>query len=179
MDVVGQIALDHRYRFGYSFRNPRIIKRVTEVKPEPWFKMKWAPQGPTQVRAKIWKSGRLPEYPSVWRRAAKRVHVEKLEGYVSRLEMPSFYELGQAPGPTEKVPTTERGFWGLLENILIKTSDILVAREQAKTAKVQAEAAARLEPIKAGVFSTGETNMMPWLVGLGVLGIGAYMVFRR
>lgn len=179
MNAVGQIALDHRYRFGYSFKNPRVVKRVTEVKSEPWFKMVWAPQGPSEVKEEIWKGGKLPEYPAVWRRASKRMHVEKLNVDASQLEMPSFNELGQVPGPTDKVSTTERGFWGSLENILSKTGDIILAREQAKIAKAQAETSAisaRLQPITEAVTSP---NVVPWIIGVGVLGVGLYIVFRR
>jgi hypothetical protein len=177
MDAVGQNAFERKYRFGYSFKNPKVVKTPYRPKHDPWFKVEWASYGPTQVKEDIWKQSKLPEYPAVWRRASKRVHVEKL-GIDGSLEMSGFNELGQAPGPTDKSGTTEgRNVWGFLENIATRAGDIVMQREQTKLAQAQAELQSRMQAMMPMV--QGVVSYWPWILGIGVLGVGAYMVARR
>lgn len=177
MDFVGQDALEARYRFGYSIKNPKIVKTPYRVKKDPWFKMKWAAYGPAQVKEEIWNQSKLPEYPAVWRRATKRMNEEKL-GLSGHVEMGNFHELGQAPGPTDKPGTTqERSIWGFLENIVTKGSDIVMAREQTKLAQAQAELQARMQAFMPTVQEA--VSYWPWVLGVGALGVGVYMYSRR
>lgn len=175
MEPVGQDAYDKlTYRFGYSFRNPKYVNVPYEAKPEPWFRMRWAAQGPSEVKSKIWRSGRIVRYPSVWRRAGKRANIERLGVDVDRTELHNFNELGQAPGPADKVADTGRNWWGSLENIVSKTADILISQQQAKIARAQSEISARM-PVIVEQTST----YFPWVVGIGILGTGAYFMLRR
>jgi hypothetical protein len=113
----------------------------------------------------------------VWRRASKRAHIEKL-GVDSSLEMSGFNELGQAPGPTDKSGTTEgRNVWGFLENIATRAGDIVMQREQTKLAQAQAELQSRMQAMMPMVQEA--VSYWPWILGIGVLGVGAYMVARR
>lgn len=187
MNAIGQDALDEKYRFGYSFKNPRVVKRVDNVKPFPWFEMDWATKGPTQVKEEMFRSGKLARYPSVWRRASKRMHRDRLgdideriienRSEFERVELPDFQELGQAPGPTDKQGTTTgRDFFGVLTSTLTKASDILVAREQSKIAQAQAETSMRLSP---GMFYQTAQDNWVWVVGGGLVLIGAYMLWRK
>jgi hypothetical protein len=172
MNAIGQDALDSKYRFGYSFKNPKLVKRATEVKPYPWFEMNWASEGPTQKKDRLFREGKLAKYPAVWRRAAKSNMVKKL-GVSKSVELQGFDELGQAPSAST-VSTVERGFWGSLENILTKTADIIATREQAKIAQAQAEIAART-PTQM-VMGTVQSNWPIILIGtLAVGGIVWYM----
>lgn len=175
------------YRFGYSFENPRLVRKATQAKSEPWFKMKYAPQGPTQVRRDLFNSGKLANYPSIWRRAAKRVHKERLSGLsdideriienaseFESVELPDFEELGQAPGPTVRKPVTqERSFWGSLQSMLTKTSDVLIQREQTKQAMAQAEIVARTQP--TGFIPT-LTDGVNWPI-IGLIGVGGLLIY--
>ncbi|MEM4360115.1 MAG: hypothetical protein QXT45_06265 [Candidatus Bilamarchaeaceae archaeon] len=173
-NAIGQDALDSKYRFGYSFKNPQLVKKAARAKPYPWFKMIWAPEGPTQKREQLFKEGKLAKYPAVWRRSAKHKTVSKL-GVNKDVELQGFDELGQAPGPTT-ISTVERGFWGSLENILTKTADIIAKREEAKIAEAQAKVAAMM-PVRT-VTETAQTYW-PIVLVLGLGGIGLYMMMRR
>lgn len=171
---IGQDALDEKYRFGYSFKNPRVVKSVGDVKPYPWFQVDWGTKGPIQTREELFRNGELNKYPAVWRRGAKRMHRSKL-GDFERVELPDFQELGQAPGPTSVQSTVNRGFWGSLTNVLTKTTDVMAMREQAKIAQAQAEISARI-PITTTIVETAQTYWPVLLIGGGAV---LYMMIGR
>lgn len=179
MDRVGQDALDIKYRFGYSIKNPKLVKSPYVVKKDPWFKMKWAPYGPSEVKQDIWNRGKLPTYPSVWRRAGKSVNLERL-GLSGVGEIVSYNELGQVPGPTDRPGVTQgRNVWGLLESVATKVGDIIMSREQTKLMQAQAELQVRSQSFFSPTFGQDTSSYWPWVLGIGALGVGVYMFSRR
>ena len=173
---------DVPYRIGYSFRNPMMVKPVTMTRERPFFGMDWAIKGPTQVKEELFKSGVLQRYPTVWRRAAKSMAVKDLGVVGNRTELPSFQELGEAPGPTDKSTTTsevDRSPWGFLNN-MIKTAGGLISQSQQmeiQRAQVQQYPTGMPQFFTSG--SGGGIGMMGYLAIAGVLGVGAFMYMRR
>lgn len=181
---------DVPYRIGYSFRNPEMVKPVTMTRERPFFAMDWAIKGPTQVKAELYKSGVLQRYPTVWRRAAKSINIEKLDGLNGvggvvgmRKELPSFEELGQAPGPTDNATTTSetgRSFFGFLDN-MIKTAGGLVSQgQQLQIMKAQAQAT-QPSTFLPNFYTPGEggIGMLGWAAIIGTVGVGAFLYLRR
>lgn len=186
MGRLGKLGVDSiekvPYRIGYSFRNPSVVKKATQYR-KPFWEMNYAAYGPSQVRADFWKSKKLNRFPSVWRRAAKMGAVNGLGDIEERVEMPDFYELGQAPGPTEGSVTgqVERSPLGTLMNLAL-TGVQTVMTEQNK-----------LDMAKKGMYFPGTNiGVSPYLysqqsgigtVGWGVIVLGtgalAYFLFKK
>lgn len=176
------------YVIGMSFRNPRVVKPVTHTNMRPYFAMDWAAKGPSETKEELYSSGQLRRYPTVWRRAAKAMTIEKLgDKVLNRKELPSFEELGAAPGPTDLVSTTSttsRGAWGFLDNLIKSTGEIIAQRQQLDIVKAQAQAqAAQQYPTMLPTFYTpgegGGIGMLGWMTILGGLGVGAYYFMRK
>lgn len=130
------------YVIGESFTNPEIVKPITSTR-EPYWKTQWAMKGPTQVKEELYKSGRLQRFPTVWRRAAKSMSIQKLGAVTNRKELPDFNELGKAPGPTDIKTTTsstDRGAWGFLDNVIKTAGAVIGQRQQMEIVKAQAQA---------------------------------------
>lgn len=172
---------DVPYRIGYSFRNPTVVKPLTKTRVRPYFAKDWAMKGPTQVKAELWKKGVEQRYPTVWRRAAKGVAIKELGVVGNRTELPSFQELGQAPGPTDKATTSsevDRSPWGFLNN-MIKTAGGLISQSQQM--EIQRAQTQQYPSYMPNFFtpSSGGIGMLGWTAILGVAGVGAYMFLKR
>lgn len=172
---------DVPYRIGYSFRNPQAVKSVTRTRERPYFAMDWAIKGPTQVKEELYRKGVLQRYPTVWRRAAKGMAIRGMGVVGNRKELPNFQELGQAPGPTDKVTTTSetsRSFYGFLDNMIKTAGGLIGQSQQLEIAKAQAQQ----YPTGLPQFFTpggGGIGMLGWVAIIGVAGVGAYMFMRR
>jgi len=180
---------DVPYRIGYSFRNPVLVKPVTRTRERPYFALDWAIKGPTQVKEELFKKGVLQKYPTVWRRAAKGKALGKLKGpgglggvVGNRKELPSFEELGQAPGPTDKKTVTSetgRSFFGFLDNMIKTAGGLISDSQQLEIARAQAQ----IYPTGMPQFFTpqegGGLGLLGWTVILGGLGTGVYLFMRR
>jgi hypothetical protein len=172
---------DVPYRIGYSFRNPVMVKPLTMTRERPYFGMDWAVKGPTQVKEELYNKGTLQRYPTVWRRAAKAIPVRSLGVVGNRTELPSFQELGEAPGPTDAVTTTsavDRSPWGFLDN-MIKTAGGLIS--QAQQVEIQ-KAQAQQYPYGMPQFFTpggGGLGTLGWMAVLGAAGVGVFMFMRN
>lgn len=172
---------DVPYRIGYSFRNPTVVKPLTQTRERPYFSMDWAMKGPTQVKEELYQRGVLQRYPTVWRRAAKAINVKELGVVGNRTELPNFEELGQAPGPTDKVTTTSevgRGVFGFLDNMIKTAGGLISQSQQLEIAKAQAQQ----YPTGLPQFFTptsGGIGMLGWTAIIGVVGVGAYMFMRN
>lgn len=172
---------DVPYRIGYSFRNPTIVKQLTRTRVEPYFAKDWTMKGPTQVKAELFEKGVLQRYPTVWRRAAKGMAIKELGVVGNRTELPSFQELGQAPGPTDKATTTsevDRSPWGFLNNMIKTAGGLISQSQQMEIARAQAQQ----YPAAMPQFFTpggGGIGMLGYLAIASVLGVGAYMYIRR
>lgn len=172
---------DVPYRIGYSFRNPTIVKPLTKTRTRPYFSKDWAMKGPTQVKEELWEKGIEQRYPTVWRRAAKGMAVKSLGVVGNRTELPSFQELGAAPGPTDKSTVTsevDRSPWGFLNN-MIKTAGGLISQSQQM--EIQ-RAQVQQYPTGMPNFFTPEgegLGVLGWSAIAGVVGIGAYLYMNR
>lgn len=174
---------DVPYRIGYSFRQPKLVKPVTRTNTRPFFAKEWAMKGPTQVKEELYQSGVLQKFPTVWRRAAKEMNVNGLGVVGNRKELPSFEELGQAPGPTDKQTVTSsigRSVFGFLDN-MIKTTGGAIAESQ-KLEIMRAQAQAPYTAIRLPQFFTpgeGGLGILGWTAILGVVGAGAYFIYAK
>ena len=174
---------DVPYRIGYSFRNPKLLKPVTRTNERPYFAMDWAIKGPSQVKEELYKKGKLQRFPTVWRRAAKEMNVAGIGVVGNRKELPSFEELGAAPGPTDKETVNtdvSRSVYGFLENMIKTTGGAIAQSQQLEIVRAQAQA-----PYQATMlpryFTSGEggLGMMGWLAIAGTLGAGAYFYMKN
>ena len=182
IDSISQVP----YRIGYSFRNPEIVKPVTKTRNRPYFAMDWAIKGPTQVKEELFKSGKLQRLPSVWRRAAKMNNVEGLGVIGNRRELPSFDELGEAPGPTDKATvtsSTSRDGWGFLDNLIKTAGGVVAQSQQLEIAKAQAQSGqyqAYYPGQYGGYMSSGEgLGVWGWAAIIGAAGVGAVLYMRN
>lgn len=175
---------DVPYRIGYSFRQPRVVKPVTHTDVRPFFAMDWAIKGPSQVKEELYKSGKLQKFPTVWRRAAKLKNVQSLGVVGNRRELPSFNELGAAPGPTDAITvnsTAGRDFFGFLDNAIKTAGGVIAQRQQLEVMKAQAQAPQY--PVSLPQFYTpgtgGGIGMLGWVSILGGVGVAAYLYMKR
>lgn len=183
IDSISQVP----YRIGYSFRNPELVKPVTKTNTRPYFAMDWAIKGPTQVKEELFKSGKLQRLPEVWRRAAKLNNVEGLGVVGNRRELPSFNELGEAPGPTDKATvtsSTSRDGWGFLDNLIKTAGGVISQSQQLEMAKAQAQA----QRTPYSPYGTGQYGVYPssdgigalgWAAIIGAVGIGTVLYMRN
>lgn len=175
---------DVPYRIGYSFRQPKLLKPVTKTNERPYFAMDWAIKGPSQVKEELYKKGVLQQFPSVWRRAAKLKGTQGLGVVGNRRELPSFSELGAAPGPTDTVTvnsTAGRDFFGFLDNAIKSVGGAIAQRQQLEIVKAQAQAPQY--PVSLPSFYTpgdgGGIGMLGWASILGGVGVAAYLYMKR
>lgn len=170
------------YRIGYSFRQPQIVKNVTQTRERPYFAMNWA-GSVTEKKENLYKSGVLQRFPSTWRRAAKSMAVHGLGVVGNRRELPDFHELGQAPGPTDKETTTSstsRDWTGFLQNTIKDVGGMIQQSQQLEILKAQAQGpyATRL-PQFFTPGAVGGMGTLSWmLLGTSVIGLGALLYMR-
>ena len=173
---------DVPYRIGYSFRNPTVVKPLTQVRARPYFAKDWAMKGPTQVKAELWEKGVEQRYPTVWRRAAKGMAVKNLGVVGNRTELPSFDELGAAPGVTDKITTSSevsRGVFGFLDNLIKTTGGLIQQNQQMEITRAQAQTYPSNLPQFFTPSSSGGVGLLGWAAVIGVVGVGAYLYIRR
>jgi hypothetical protein len=172
---------DVPYRIGYSFRNPELVKPLTQTRTRPYFATDWAMKGPTQVKEELFKGGTLQRYPTVWRRAAKAIPVKSLGVVGNRTELPNFQELGEAPGPTDKETVTSniyRDAMGLLQNTIKDVGGLIQGSQQLEIQRAQAQ----VYPSTYPQFFTpggGGLGMLGWAAIVGGVGIVAFMYMRN
>ena len=185
IDSISQVP----YRIGYSFRNPQMTKPVTQTRERPYFAMDWAIKGPSQVKEELYKKGTLQRYPTIWRRAAKTMAIEKLDGGMggvvgNRRELPSFNELGAAPGPTDKETVnseTSRSVFGFLENMIKTTGGAIAQSQQLEILKVQTQAQ-QPRTFLPTFFTPGDgggIGALGWLAIAGGLGVATVLYIRN
>lgn len=173
---------DVPYRIGYSFRQPRVVKPVTQTNTRPFFAMDWAIKGPSQVKEELYKKGVLQKFPSVWRRAAKSMAVNGLGVVGNRRELPSFEELGAAPGPTDKETVNTdvgRSAFGFLENLIKTTGGVIAQSQQMEIARAQAQGPYATGLPRFFTPSEGGLGMLGWAAIVGTLGVGAFLYMRN
>lgn len=166
------------YIIGESFRNPDIVAPVTEA-TRPFFQMRYLSQGPTQVKADMWKRGEYRRYPTIWRRAAKGATVEGLHGVPG--EMPNFDELGQAAPPTSVSQTTERSWWGALTSSVVNAAGT-VLEQQGKLQLAKAQAQSPQYSFNAGMpfqFQRDGMGIGTMVMIAGGVGLVAYLIMRK
>jgi len=173
---------DVPYRVGYSFRNPVQVKPVTRTRERPFFSVNWAMKGPTEVKKELYQEGVLQRYPTVWRRAAKGMAINGMGVVGNRKELPNFQELGQAPGPTDKVTTTSdtsRSVFGFLDNMIKTAGGLISQSQQLEIARAQAQVQPRGLPQFFTPGTGGGLGVLGWTAIIGVLGVGAYVYMKR
>ena len=180
IDSISQVP----YKIGYSFRQPKLLKPVTVTRERPYFAMDWAIKGPSQVKEELYKKGNLQRFPTVWRRAAKQMNVQGLGVVGKRREMPSFNELGEAPGPTDKGTTTSdvgRDFLGFLSNAIKSVGGAVAQSQQLEVLRAQTQAAQQPRTYLPQFFTPGGDSgigTLGWLAIASVLGVGTVIYMR-
>ena len=160
---------DVPYRIGYSFRNPTIVKQLTKTRVRPYFAKDWGMKGPTEVKAELFKEGVLQRYPTVWRRAAKGMAVNGMGVVGNRKELPSFDELGAAPGPTDKATSSSevsRGVFGFLDNMIKTAGGLISQSQQLEIQRAQAQQNPTVLP-QFFTPSSGGIGMLGWAAIIG------------
>jgi len=173
---------DVPYRIGYSFRQPRVVQPVTRTNTKPFFAMDWAIKGPSQVKEELYRKGVLQKFPSIWRRAAKSMNVAGLGVVGNRRELPSFEELGAAPGPTDKETVNTdvgRSVFGFLENMIKTTGGVIAQSQQMEIARAQAQGPYATGLPRFFTPSEGGLGMLGWAAIVGTLGVGAFLYMRN
>lgn len=171
------------YKIGYSFKNPKVVAMLTHVRDRKFFETNWAAEGPTQKKERMYQSGQLNRYSSVWRRAAKGRTAYGLGEVVT--ELPSFNELGEAPGPTDKqTPAApERSWWGSLANTLTTAAaTVLTEQQKLQTAKAQAAAQQQggMQFIPSTFYPQDQgIGVLGWGLIIGGVGLGAYYYMKK
>jgi hypothetical protein len=172
---------DVPYRIGYSFRNPALLKPVTQTREQPYFAMNWA-GSVTQKKEDLYKKGVLQRFPSTWRRSAKAMAVSGLGVVGNRRELPNFQELGQAPGPTDKETvnsTTSRDWLGFLQNSIKDVGGLIQQSQQMEILKAQAQGPYAMNLPQFYNPSTGGLGVLGWMAIAGVLGVGTFLYMRN
>lgn len=177
---------DVLYKPGISFTNPKMVKVAAPVRSNPWFYEEKG-VGPLSASSKLrrWDgTTQLNRYTPVWNRAAKQRNMQKLAGNYQ--PMPSMQELGAAPPATAETTTTSRDILGFLSNALSVVGqgatgvmDVVtqqnIQKQQVAQAQTQSYMARFMNPF--GGSTGGSTWLL--LLGAGVLGVGAFMYFRK
>lgn len=169
------------YRIGYSFRQPEVVKPVTQTNRRPYFAIDWASD---VAKKKQDLAGRrvLHKFPSIWRRAAKGKAIRGLGVVGNRKELPSFNELGAAPGPTDKATTSSevsRGAFGFLDNLIKTTGGLISQSQQLEIARAQAQQYPTMLPQGYNPYANEGIGALGWLAIAGVLGAGTYFIMKR
>lgn len=170
------------YRIGYSFRNPELIKPVTKTNKRPYFAVDWEPSV-DKKKQDLSKQSTLKRFPTVWRRSAKAMAVQGLGVVGNRRELPSFSELGQAPGPTDNVTTTSstsRDVFGFLDNIIKSVGGAVAQSQQLEIAKAQAQVSQRYQlPQFFTPGAAGGIGTLGWAAIIGTVSLGAFLYIRN
>lgn len=172
------------YRIGYSFRQPKVVKPLTQTTKRPYFAMDWA-ASVNKRKEDLYKSGKLQKFPSVWRRSAKAIAVQGLGVVGNRRELPNFQELGAAPGPTDKETvnsTTTRDFMGFLQNSIKFIGGEIDQSQKMEIARAQAQSPYATQfPQGFMPYSSqgGGIGTLGWAMIVGTVGVGAFMYLRR
>ena len=169
------------YRIGYSFRQPDVVKPVTKTNRRPYFAIDWASDVAKKKRDLSSKSRVLHKFPSIWRRAAKGKAIRNLGVVGNRKELPSFQELGQAPGPTDKATTSSevsRGAFGFLDNLIKTTGGLISQSQQLEITRAQAQQYPTMLPQSYMPYESG-IGTLGWIAIAGVLGAGTYLYMNK
>lgn len=169
------------YRIGYSFRQPKIVKPVTHTNRRPYFAIDWA-ASVMKKKGDLSRKAVMQRFPSIWRRAAKGKAIRGLGVVGNRKELPSFQELGSAPGPTDKATTSSevsRGFFGFLDNMIKTTGGLISESQKLEMVKAQAQQYPTRLPQGYNPYDEGGIGMLGWLAIAGVLGTGTYLYMKR
>lgn len=178
-------AADVLYKPGYSFTNPRLVKTAAPVRSNPWF---WEPKGvgPLSASNKLrrWENTpQLKEYSAIWNRQAKQRNMDRLGAYFH--DVPTMQELGAAPAASGETSAVVRSSTGFLDNLLTTmgqaaggVTDMLTKQEAQKTQVAQARAQSYYSYLTQP-FSSGGDSTWLLIAGVGILGVGAYLYFRR
>ena len=169
------------YRIGYSFRQPEIVKPVTQTNKRPYFAVDWA-ASVTKRKGDLRRRGVLQKFPSIWRRAAKGKAIRGLGVVGNRKELPSFQELGEAPGPTDTETTSStvsRGAFGFLDNLIKTTGSLISQSQQVEIARAKAQQYPSMLPQGYMPSQGGGIGILGWSAILAALGAGTYFFMKR
>jgi hypothetical protein len=169
------------YRIGYSFRQPEIVKPITKTNKRPYFAIDWA-SDVAKKKKDLRRGEVLQKFPSIWRRAAKGKAIRGLGVVGNRKELPSFQELGQAPGPTDKETTSSsvtRSVFGFLDNMIKTTGGLISQSQQLEIAKAQSQQYPTVLPQSYTPPQSGGIGMLGWVAIVAVLGTGTYFFMKR
>ena len=172
------------YRIGYSFRQPQMVKQVTKTNERPYFAMDWA-ASPQKKKEDLYNKGTLQRFPTVWRRAAKAMNVQGLGVVGNRRELPSFNELGEAPGPTDNATTSStvtRDVFGFMTNLITSAGPAIAQAQQLEIQKAQIQAAQQPRTFLPQFFTPQDGSgmgMLGWLAIAGGLGIATVLYVRN
>jgi len=170
--------MDILYSPGISFENPQLVKTAAPTRLRPWFYQETA-VGPLTIVSKnsAWSTDpQLHPYTPIWKRAAKQRNIDRLSAYAN--DMPSFSELGEAPGPTATESTTSRDPLGFLTNLISKTGDIAtgVTNTMLQNANIKMQANQSLVTSRFAQIDSSYTTIM---IGVGAAGVLAYYLWRK
>lgn len=168
------------YKIGYSFRQPEVVKLVTQTSRRPYFAIDWD-VSVMKKKQDLAKRPVLQRFPSIWRRAAKGKAIRTLGVVGNRKELPSFNELGEAPGPTDKETTSSsvtRSVFGFLDNMVKTTGGLITQSQQLEIQRAQAQQYPSMLP-QAYLPSSGGIGLLGWTAILGVIGASVYFYKSR
>ena len=169
------------YRIGYSFRQPEIVKPLTKTNIHPYFTISWA-SSVAKKKQDLSRRGALAKFPSIWRRSAKAINVRGLGVVGNRRELPSFEELGEAPGPTDKATTSSevsRGVYGFLDNLIKTTGGLITQSQQLEIMRAQAQVSPTVLPQGYTHDTDAGIGTLGWVAIAGTLGAGVYFFMNR
>jgi len=170
------------YRIGYSFRQPEVVKLVTRTNVRPYFAIDWA-SSVGKKKSDLNKRGKLQRFPSIWRRAAKGKAIRGLGVVGNRKELPSFQELGEAPGPTDKTTTSSevsRGMFGFLDNMIKTTGGLISQSQQLEIARAQAQQYPTRLPMGYNPYgSDSGIGTLGMIAIVAALGAGTYYFMKN
>ena len=170
------------YRIGYSFRQPEVVKPVTRTNKRPYFAVDWAASVMKRNNDLKNSSKVLAKFPSIWRRAAKGKAIRTLGVVGNRKELPSFQELGEAPGPTDKATTSSevsRGAFGFLDNLIKTTGSLIAQSQQLEITKARAQQYPTMLPQSYNPYANNGIGVLGWTAIAVTLGAGAYFFMKN
>lgn len=176
---------DVLYKPGISFTNPKMVKIAAPVRSNPWFYEEKG-VGPLSASSKLrrWDgTTQLNRYTPVWNRVAKQRNMQKLNGNYE--PMLSMQELGAAP-PATSESTTTRSPLGFLESLISVVGqgatgvmDVMTQQNVQKQQVAQAQTQSYMARFMSPFGGSGSDSTWLYLLGAGVLGVGAFMYFRK